>query len=162
MNIKRFILSCTVIGFTSIALMASAQESWGCKDAPNKDDCMHAQMTKHMQDHEAKLHDSLKLTAAQEPAWKTFTDSIHQQMSAMQAEHKSMPSKADMDKLSAPEQLENHLAMMQKHMTSMQNHLAALKTFYAVLTPEQQVTMNKAAAKMAQHMHAHGDEHHHN
>jgi len=158
MNIKRFILSCTVIGFTSIALMAGAQEAASCKDAASKDDCMHAQMAKHMQDHEAKLHDSLKLTAAQEPAWKTFSDSIHQQMSAMQAEHKTMPSKADMDKLSAPEKLENHLAMMQKHMTAMQNHLTALKTFYAVLTPEQQAIMNTAMAKMAQHMHG---EHHH-
>ena len=161
MNMKRFILSCAAIGVTSIALLAGAQEMGNCKDAATKDDCMHAQMAKHLQDHEAKLHDSLKLTAAQEPAWKTFTDSIHEQMSAMQAAHKSMPSHAEMDKLSAPELLENHLAIMQKQMTNMQNHLAALKAFYAVLTPEQQTTMNKAAAMMAHHMHGHGNDHHH-
>ena len=161
MNMKRLILSCAFIGCTAFALFAGAQEMSSCKDATNKDDCMHTQMAKHMQDHEAKLHDALKLTAAQEPAWKTFTDSIHQQMSAMQADHKTMPSHADMEKMAAPDLLENHIAMMQKQLTNMQNHLVALKAFYAVLTPDQQVTMNKAAAMMARHMHGHGEEHHH-
>jgi protein CpxP len=141
-----------------MALLAGAQEhmSSACKDAANKDDCMQTQMDKHMQEHEAKLHDSLKLTAAQEPAWKTFTDSLHQQMAAMQADRKSMPSHSDMAKMSAVDRMENHLAMMQKHVTMMQNHLTALKTFYTVLSPEQQVTMNKAVEKMERHMHSEG------
>lgn len=152
MNIKRFILSCAVIGITSVALFASAQESGTCKDAAAKDDCMHTQMAKHMQEHEAKLHDSLKLTAAQEPAWKTFSDSVHQQMADMQAEHGAMPSHADMEKMSAPMRLENHLNTMQKHLTMMQTHLTALKSFYTVLSPDQQVIMDKAMEKMSHHM----------
>jgi Spy/CpxP family protein refolding chaperone len=158
MNIKRLLAGCAIVGFTSLALLAGAQEhqSAACKDAANRDDCMHAQMEKHMQEHEAKLHDALKLTAAQEPAWKALTDNFHQQMSAMQADRKAMPSRADMEKMSAPERLENHLNMSQKHLTMMQGQLTSLKAFYAVLTPEQQVTMNAAIKKMMWHrMHQH-------
>jgi Spy/CpxP family protein refolding chaperone len=41
--------------------------------------------------------------------------------------------------------------MEQKHITAMQTHLAALKTFYAVLTPEQQATLNKEMAHFGHH-----------
>jgi len=158
MNIKRLIAGCALIGLTSLALLAGAQEhQFGpCKDVTSKDDCMQTQMEKHMQaqaDREAKLHDALKLTAAQEPAWKALTDNFHQQMTAMQADRKSMPTPAAMEKMSAPERMENHLAMMQKHLAMMQTQLTALKSFYAVLTPEQQATMNTAMEKMAKHWH---------
>lgn len=159
--IKRLLAVVVVAGFATAATLAVAQTGPGsCNDAADKGSCMHANMAQHMQEHEAKLHDALKLTAAQEPAWKTYTDTVHQQMSAMQAEHSSMPSPADMQKLSAPDMMQQHLAMMQKHMAMMQTHLDALKKFYAVLTPEQQTTMNAALAKMHHHMHdMHGPMH---
>ena len=163
MNIKRIMLSLAAVGLTTMALVAGAQEhmSGACKDAANKADCMHAQMDRRMQEHEAKLHDSLKLTAAQEPAWKALTDSFHQQMTALEADHKAMPAHSDMEKMSAPQRMENHINMMQKHIAAMQTQLAALKAFYAVLSPEQQATMNAAMKKMAQHMHHRGPSHEH-
>jgi len=159
MNIKRLIAGCALITMTSLALLAGAQDHpWSaCKDATNQDDCMQVQMDKQMEKHrqaqadrETKLHDALKLTPAQEPAWKALTDHFHQQMTAMQADRQSMPTRAAMEKMSAPERMENHLMMMQKHLAMMQTELSALKSLYAVLTPEQQATMNAAMNKMAQ------------
>jgi protein CpxP len=161
---KKILLSCAAISMAAFTFAASADEHHGnsCKDQANKEECMHAQMDKFRAEHEKKLHDELKITAAQEPAWKAFTDNFNQQMDAMRADHKAMPQRSDMEKLSGPERLQKHLDMMQKRMTMMQNHLAALKTFYAVLTPEQQTTMNKEIARFAHHRHqrwGHHDRH---
>lgn len=155
MNIlnKRIILSCAAISIASVAFLANANEphSSDCKDQASKEQCMDAHMDKDRAEHEKKLHDALKLTASQEPAWKTFTDSINQQMDSMHADHQPEPSHADMEKLSAPDRLQRHIDGMQKHLVTMQAHLASLKSFYAVLTPDQQTTMNKDIARVLHH-----------
>ncbi len=148
---NRVLMACAVLSLASSTLLVHAETAGSCRDAANRADCMHTEMAKQMQEHEAKLHDALKLTAAQEPAWKAFTDRNHQQMAAMQADHPAMPSRAEMEKMSAPDLLQNHLAQEQKHLAAMQAHLDSLKQFYAVLTPEQQVIMNKAVERMHRH-----------
>ena len=91
-----------------------------------------ARMEKYHEQHMAKLHDKLKLTAQQEPAWKKFT-------AVNPMAGKSMrPDPAEMDKLNAPQRLEKGLEHMKAMEAKMTEHLAALKEFYAVLTPEQQ------------------------
>lgn len=85
-----------------------------------------------MAKHQAELHAKLKLTAAQEPAWKTFTETTA--TGAMPAP----PDRKEMEKLTTPERMEKMLERAKEHQTKMQEHLASLKTFYAVLTPEQQ------------------------
>ena len=154
---KKIILGCAAISIAAFTFAANADDHhWNsCKDQANKEECMHAQMEKFRTEHEQKLHDELKITAAQEPAWKALTDNFHEQMEAMRADHKTLPSHADMEKLSAPDRLQNHLAMMQKKMAMMQNHLTALKSFYAVLTPEQQTIMNNEIARMERHQRHH-------
>jgi hypothetical protein len=91
---KKIILGCAAISIAAFAFAANADDHhWNsCKDQANKEECMHAQMEKFRAEHEQKLHDRLKITAAQEPAWKAFTDNFHQQMEAMQADHKAMPA----------------------------------------------------------------------
>ncbi len=82
--------------------------------------------------HQTALHEKLKLTAKQEPAWKKFTASQPVPNEA------ARPDPAEMQKLNAPQRMEKgleHMRMMEKTMTE---HLAAVKEFYAVLTPEQQ------------------------
>jgi len=154
---KKIILGCAAISMAAFSLAANADEhGWStCKDQANKEECMHAQMEKFRAQHEQKLHDQLKITTVQEPAWKAFTDNFNQQMEAMNAAHKAMPARGEMEKLSAPERLQNHLDRMQKHMIMMQNQLASLKSFYAVLTPDQQTIMNKEIARFAHHRHHH-------
>lgn len=158
-NIKnRLLLSCVAIGFSSVALLANAQEKpWtGCKDQVNKEECRHANMVKFQAAREAKWHDELKITAAQEPAWKAFADSFHQQGSmSMNMERHEKLSSADAEKVPAPERLEKKLAKMEKHHAAMKTRLAALKTLYAELTPEQQTLLNKRLAEFDQRHHQH-------
>jgi Spy/CpxP family protein refolding chaperone len=87
----------------------------------------HEGMDKMREQHQAKVHDALKLTPAQEPAWQKLV-----------ASHKDHPQ--GLEKLPAPERLEKMIALMQ-------NHLAALKEFYTVLTPEQRKTFDDSMPK---------------
>ena len=91
-----------------------------------------ARMEKYHERHLAQLHEKLKLTAQQEPAWKKFTA-----VNPM-ADKSLRPDPAEMDKLNAPQRLEQGLDRMKTMEARMTEHLAALKEFYAVLTPEQQ------------------------
>ena len=158
---KQLVLSCAALGFSSFALMANAQGQLGtsCKDQVNKEECRHAKMVKFQAAREAKWHNELKITAAQEPAWKAFADTFHHKGEMNYGRHEKF-SRADAEKLPAPERLEKKLAMMEKHQAAMQAKLAALKTLYAELTPEQQTLLNKRLAEFDQrhrHQRHHGD-----
>lgn len=124
------------------ATPASPHMGWH-RMSPEK---MHEEMAKR----QAALHDQLKLTAAQEPAWKAYLAAI-----APSQTDKPWGDRAAMDKLSAPERMEKHLAMMKEHEARAEAHLAALKTFYATLTPAQRATFDKATS----HAHAHHGPH---
>ncbi|PMQ18338.1 Spy/CpxP family protein refolding chaperone [Janthinobacterium sp. AD80] len=91
-----------------------------------------------MAKYQARLHDKLKLTAAQEPAWATFTaaNAPKKPMGDWKAKREAMA------KLSAPERMEQWIAMSKERIASQESRLAALKTFYAVLTPEQKKVLD--------------------
>ena len=99
-----------------------------------------AGMAKHL----AEMHDKLKLSAAQEPAWKTFTDAI------TSGAIPTRPDRAAMEKMTAPERMEKMLAFSKERQVRMESHLAALKTFYATLTSEQKKIVD------ASHIHMRG------
>ena len=103
---------------------------YGMKDGP-KAERMKERMQERHQARQEQLHKDLKLTAAQEPAWKAFTEN-----SGPQADWK-FPDRDAMDKLTAPERMEKMLEMSKQHQAYMAERLEAMKTFYAVLTPEQ-------------------------
>jgi len=95
-----------------------------------------ARMEKMHERHLARLHDSLKLTAQQETAWKKFAA----QQPVMDKANR--PDPAEMEKLNSPQRLEKGLEHMKAMEAKLAEHLAALKEFYAVLTPEQQKTFD--------------------
>jgi protein CpxP len=99
---------------------------------------MKAGMAKHLAD----MHDKLKLSAAQEPAWKTFTNAITP--GAMPAR----PDRAAMEKMTAPERMEKMLAFSKERQSRMESHFAALKTFYATLTSEQKKIVDASHGHM--------------
>ena len=111
-----------------------------------------AMMAKHVQALKAKL----KITAAQEGAWITFTTALHP---AEKMEHKR-PDRAEMDKLTTPERIDKMRELRKQHMGDMQTAMDkrddAIKTFYAVLTPEQQKVFDTEHARMGMH---HGEKH---
>lgn len=111
------------------------------------------QMKERMAKRQAAFHDKLKLSAAQEPAWKSFTDAMAPGSMAMP---KPEERKA-MAQLSTPERMEKGLQMMKEHQAKMETRLAAVKTFYAVLTPEQQKVFDTEARHMMRaHHHMRG------
>jgi protein CpxP len=105
------------------------------------------QMKERFAKRQAELHDKLKLTAAQEPAWNTFAGKMKP------GERPARPDRAEMERLSAPERMERMLAMMKQGEQRMADRLAAVKEFYAVLTPEQQKTFNEQFGPGRHHAH---------
>ena len=94
----------------------------------------HHQQGKQMEQHHHQLHQALKLTAEQEPAWKKLMDS--EQPKREMAEAKP----GDLAKLSMPERLERRLDRAKAHQEQLAVHLGALKALYQTLTPEQRAT----------------------
>ncbi len=112
-----------------------------------------AKMEKYHEQHLAKLHDKLKLTAQQEPAWKKFT------ANNPMADKTLRPDPAEMDKLTAPQRLEKGLEHMKAMEAKLTEHLATLKEFYAVLTPEQQKTFDEETPHHGMREHKHEQKH---
>jgi Spy/CpxP family protein refolding chaperone len=98
-----------------------------------------ARMQAMMEKREAELKALLKLTPAQEGAWKTFVDS-HKPVAPMA--DKQRPDPAEMAKLTTPQRLDKMKALREEHSKArtavMDKHIDATKAFYAQLTPEQQ------------------------
>lgn len=148
------------VGLTAVAMTAAAsvyaQSSSPASSPPmaNKagmgmhgpDGMDHAKMAEKMKagmaKHLAELHTKLKLSAAQEPAWKTFTDAITP--GAIPAR----PDRAAIEKMTAPERMEKMLASSKERQAKMESHLAALKTFYAQLTVQQKKIVDASHRRM--------------
>lgn len=114
---------------------------------------MQAQMQEHMQKRQADLKAKLKLTAAQEPAWTTFTSSMQPPA------HGPRPDKAAMEKLTTPERIDKMRALHAERSAQMEKRAEATKAFYAALTPEQQKVFD--ANTMQHHGRGeHGGRHH--
>jgi LTXXQ motif family protein len=82
----------------------------------------------------SSLKSDLKITAAQEPAWKVYADQTKQQAEAMQ---KLMASVQGSAQATAPERLELRNQVMKQRQEQMAKRTAAFKDLYAVLSPEQ-------------------------
>jgi hypothetical protein len=81
------------------------------------------------------LHDSLHLTAAQEPAWQSFQAAS--QPDPQQAA-RSRAAQAMLPHLTSPQRVDLSIAAMEADLQTMQARGAALKAFYATLSPGQQ------------------------
>ncbi|GGZ04071.1 Spy/CpxP family protein refolding chaperone [Pseudoduganella plicata] len=144
---KSLIIGMTVIGLSS-AMAAQAQEATTPHHrtyAATKFDP--AKRAEHIAQRQQKLHDALKLTAAQEPAWNTYIAAINPQTPVGRADRVGFKD------LPAPERMEKMLELQKERLAKQESRLAALKTFYAVLTPEQQKTFDAATAHQGRHRH---------
>jgi hypothetical protein len=82
----------------------------------------------------AYFKSELKITLAQEPAWKNYADQRKQQVEAMQALRGTVQGSAQ---ATAPERLELRNQTMKKRQEQMEKTTAVFKELYAVLSPEQ-------------------------
>lgn len=94
------------------------------------------QRTAHKAERLAELRTALTLTSAQEPAWQQYVAQLEQPRPAH-------PARDAMAKLTAPERLEHMLERMTTHQDYLKGRLAAVKTFYATLSPAQQMTFDE-------------------
>lgn len=124
--VQSFLLAASVGFFAAGPVMADP----GCDHMKGHSE-RHARM---MEQHHTKLHDALKLSAEQEPAWAKLMASEHA------GEAMPVGQTEDWTKLKAPERAEKMLEMAKARQARMAEHVSALKALYAVLTPEQQKT----------------------
>jgi protein CpxP len=104
---------------------------------------MRAKFAAKMEKRQEALHAKLKLSAEQEPAWKTFIDQMKPPQRDAAKQHHDRDA---WSKLTTPERMEKFLARMQTREQFLTARLNAVKTFYAVLTPAQQKTFDAAFA----------------
>jgi protein CpxP len=107
---------------------------------------MRAKFAAKMEKRQEELHAKLKLTAAQEPAWRTFVDQTKPPQRDANKDKQHHEDRAAWAKLTTPERMEKFLARMQTREQFLTVRLDAVKTFYAVLTPAQQKTFDAAYA----------------
>ena len=123
-GIQSFLLAAGIGAFVAAPAMADP----GCGHMGGNTE----QRAKMMEQHHNRLHEALKLSAEQEPAWQKLMDAeqIKPALSGGKPE--------DWAKLNTPARAEKMLELTKARQEHMAEHVAALKTFYAVLTPEQQ------------------------
>lgn len=158
LNLKKHLMigvAAAGIGLTAMSSFAQMPPADGNgpagRHAPTAEQI--AKFEQHRAKRQAQLHDKLKITAAQEGAWKTFTDKT---APVRPATPPTRLSKDEWSKLSTPERLDRHLDMMKKMEARMTDRIAATKEFYAVLSPEQQKTFDQEFRKMEEHRFKHG------
>jgi protein CpxP len=151
---KQVLIALTVLGIGGGAACAvqaqTAPPEGRHTNAASQQERM-AKWGEHMAKRQAKLHDALQLTAAQEPAWAAYQSAI--KPAAGMGSH---GDRAAWTTLSAPARMEKMIGMAKQHTAAMESHLAALNTFYAVLTPAQKKSFDAATMHGGRE---HGGEH---
>ena len=96
-------------------------------------------------DRSAQLKAELKITSAQEAAWKTYETAVAQQAAAMQAMRTQMQALMQNAQpgITAPDWAAQREAMFRQREAGLQAHTAAVKELYAVLTPEQRAIADR-------------------
>ena len=110
-----------------------------------------AKMADFMARREARLHDDLHITAAQESAWSSFVASMKP---AARGEHMDRAAWAG---LPAPQRMQKMIELSKRRTAMMESRLAALDSFYSVLTPQQKKVFDE---QTSHGMGGHGFGHH--
>lgn len=142
---KSIVIGLAVLGMGSTALAAEAHD--GRHGHAASQEQRHAKWTEHAAKRQAKLHEALKLSAAQEPAWGAFVAAAQPKARAERGDREAWAA------MSAPQRAEQRLARAKRHIAAMETRLTALNTFYAVLTPEQKKVFDENSMHGGRGMH---------
>jgi hypothetical protein len=91
----------------------------------------------------ARMHDDLRLTPAQEPAWTQYETAM-QSSAQLQARHLS--TQRMLPQLQTPRRLALLDASMSQDLADFRHQSEAIRAFYAALTPAQQQTFDRDTA----------------
>jgi protein CpxP len=132
---KHVLIALTVLGMGSAAVAVQAQTAApeGRHGHAATQEQRMAKWGERFAKRQAKLHDALKLSPAQESAWATYQAAIKPAAGAMSMHG----DRAALAAMPAPARMEKMISMAKEHTATMESHLAALNAFYAVLTPAQ-------------------------
>jgi hypothetical protein len=126
-----------IVGAAFSLVAATATATFA--QAPGALAAPHAGMMHHQQhdpaDMAKRLHDTLQLTPAQEPALQTFLSAV--QPTGEMRDHMN-GDRDDWKNLTTPQRLDKMQAMMADHQQMFARHADAVRRFYAALTPAQQ------------------------
>jgi hypothetical protein len=114
---------------------------------------MQERMQGHRQERATKrleaLKAKLKITAAQEGAWTTFSTAMKPTANGMMGMRHDPKLKAEMDKLTTPERIDKMRALRQQRMSTMNAEMDkradATKAFYGTLSTEQKAVFDAVA-----------------
>jgi Spy/CpxP family protein refolding chaperone len=120
---------------------------WGM--GPGMGGGMGAEMSAVASTHTAQLKAELKITPAQQPAWKAYEAAIVQQAAAMQTARGKMLELMQNTQPGSPEFIGQRDAMIKQHDAGFAARTAALKELQAVLTPEQRAIADRGLGPMA-------------
>ncbi|MBA5637354.1 Spy/CpxP family protein refolding chaperone [Duganella sp. LX20W] len=151
---KSILIGMTVLGLAGASAAALADDTAGRHDWQANSEQRQARMADMFAKHQAKLHDLLKLTAAQEPAWTAYQNAIKP---AAPAEHFD---RAAIAKMPAPDRLAKMIDLSKQRTLTMEGHLGALNTFYGQLTTEQKAIFDDHVMGGAHGPHAMMGRHH--
>lgn len=101
-----------------------------------------------------KLHDTLKLTPAQESAWTSYSGALK----AARPERGERGERGAWKTLPAPERMAKRIELSRQHIATMEARLSATTAFYGVLTAEQKKlfdenSMQRGGHRMKRGMH---------
>lgn len=142
------IAAALIAGLTGLAL-AQTNPIGATNDSPRaaRMEKKHAQATARHTQHLTELKAKLKLQAAQEPAWQSFTESMQH------PERMPRPERASLEKMTTPERLDQMQAMKTARDAQMQKRMEGTKTFYAGLSAEQKQVFDQETARAMKGMH---------
>ena len=159
---KNLVAGLAVIGMGVTPYIVQAQQVQQAQQPPAQEQGTAkpdraARMQERIAKRQAALHDKLKLTPQQEPAWNAFI------ASARPEPRMARPDRAKWKDMTVPQRMESRLEMLKQAETGMTQRLEAVKRFYGVLTPEQQKVFNEnyASGPGMRHKHGHGHDRHH-
>ena len=139
-------LAALLLGISAAVLSApSFAHSGGCMSDGPMGGHSEERHGERMKMHQQRVHDALKLTPQQEPAWAKYQESHPFGRNAA-----NRPDMSEWSKLSAPERADKMLEMQKQRQEAMTKHVAALKDFYAQLTPDQKKVFDEQT-QMAKH-----------
>jgi hypothetical protein len=122
-------LAAATLACTSLAVQAQQTDGRYTHAAHEED--WATRMAAHFAARQARLHDALKLSSAQEAAWTTYQDAIKPQAPA------AHPDRAAFKAMSAPERMQAMIDLAKQHTAQMEQRLPAVTAFYEQLTPAQ-------------------------
>ena len=123
----------------SAALPPGAEKQRGMHQRHTRDPAkMQERRAKHLAEFRAKLH----ITASQESAWNTFTESMQPDQRRARLDYQ------DMAQLTTPERIDRMRALRAQRSAQADQRGDAVKALYAVLAPAQQKTFDEHTRRM--------------